>query len=250
MNVKQIIRDLYSKSISANKSLAANALFSIIQIKTENPEFLKLEESLFLDITKFIDSYIDSVAKKDFGYNSIAISKIRKAINLNPDYEEKVKLYDKAIRKLKDCGFPKESERLKASIKKVYINSLFKSHKIKDFFKAIICCMFYNPLTVSAIMILFFLSYMAITMLLSSNPNSLFRLDYNYYCDCFLLNHVLNIFGDLLEYNKHRFCNPNNIWGIAIALTYKSLLVVYAGWFLKECSKRIQLNLTDYECDY
>ncbi len=247
MNVKQNIRDLYSKSISANKSLAANALFYIIQIKSENSEVLNFEESLYLDISKFIDSYIDSVEEKDFGYNSIAISKIRKAIDLNPDYEEKVRLYNKAIRKLKDCGFSKESERLKSNIKKAYINSLIKSHKIINFFKAIICCLFYNPLTVTTNIVLFFLSYIAITMLFSSNPNSLFRLDYNYYCDCFMLNHILNIFGDLLEYNKYRFCNPNNIWGIAIALIYKSLLVVYAGWFLKQCSKSIKLSISDYE---
>lgn len=247
MNIKKIILELYSTASSTNKSLSANSLFYIIQIKSENSEYVELQESLYVDIWKFICSYIESVEKKDYGYNLVNVSKIKKAIEFDPDFEEKVNLYNRTIRKLKECGFSKESRKLNSNIKRAYIISLFKSHNFFNVLKAFICCLFYNPLTVSIVMILFFLSYLGIILLLSNESNNLFHLEYNPYFDCFSLNYISNVFGDILEFNKQKFCTPINIWGILIILFYKSLLVLFAGWFMKHYSKQLRISIFDYE---
>lgn len=247
MDIEPIIEKAYSDSKSDNKSLAVASLFNIIQIKAENIEYLNKENSIYNDIRQFVFLYIDSVVDNDYGYNFISISKITEAIESNPDIEQRLDLYNKSIQELKNRGFNKESRKLESGIKKTHIKSLFKSCKLINILKAIVCSLFFNVWTVSLFILVFFISYVVITLPLSNNEDCLFLLDYNNHCDYFLLNHIFNIFGDLFEYNSNKFCNPNNICGIFVALLYKFIFVVYAGWFVKKISEKFKFTISDYE---
>jgi len=243
MNIRKKISNLYKVAASKNKKAASSALFYIIQIKEDNREYVDQKQSLYLDIWNFVRLYIESVEENDYGYNTVNIDKIKRAIEANVNPDEKLQLYSRTIRKLGDEGFVQESKDLKISVKKVVISSLLYSTSLKNKLKSIIYCCCYNLWTVTCILLFLIINYIIITLPFSDVKDSVFVIQYSNYSEYFIINHILNIFGDVFEYNEIIFCRPNNVYGFILLLLYKFLFVTFfAGWFMKYFSEKTKIS--------
>lgn len=248
MNIKKEINNLYKTAVGKNKKSAACALFYIIQIKEEYPDYINLGQSLYLDIWDFVLSYIESIKNKDYGYDSLNIEKIKKAIKTNQNVDERFQLFSRAFRKLEEEGFTQDSKELKTNIKRCLISSLFHSQRYKNKFRAIICCCSYNLWSVSCILVALIITYILITLPLSDSNCCLFIIQYENYSESSFFNHILNIIGDVLEYNNNKFCKPVNLTGFLFVSIFKLLFAIFfAGWFMKYFGEKTKVLFDDYE---
>ncbi|GHA25536.1 hypothetical protein GCM10007103_03460 [Salinimicrobium marinum] len=210
-------------------------IFMLIQFKNRG-EYRALQETLYIDIKKFIDVYIKSVEYRKNGYDILQVDKIIKAIEYSNSVEKQYLLFQFAFRKLKIEYFDEEANIIQKHLNKSkykYLNIkglkvdafLFKwSYDIKPLlgmigFLIIITNILFLPAPIEGLEV-FNISYV------------------NFHSD-FVLNHISNTLAFIAGQDRALGVEPFSLYGVILLIIIRLSFILFIGNFLIEKIKTV-----------
>lgn len=238
-----ILDDLYKKANDLNTGNRADLFYYIIQIKSLNPEFSNHIQSLYIDIKSFIENYIISINKRDFGYDVINIRKINSAIDTISLSNQKLSLFLHAYKILKNNHFEDDAEAAIVFIRKTKLQVL-KEKKTKWKWVGVLCHLIsYSIIAVLCILfVLFVISYVIYLPALNNNF-AIINFQYEDFHKNFYVNHFFNIIYYLFDISDKVQINPIN-WGGVLLISVMKLFyfVCIANYLYQIILERLKLN--------
>lgn len=238
-NIEEQLKKLYKKNSDDPNHMADN-YFYIIQIKKLNPKYIEYVQPLYIDIKFFIELYIKSRSKRDFGYDVIDINKVIEAIYSLDVANERLALLNWAYRDLKFNQFEEEAEKLISSIRKEKFITFWNRG---DYFRLTSHLISYNLIVVITLLIIaFIICY--ILLLPSYNPSwSIIEFRYISFSENFYLNHLFNLLDHLLGISEDITIKPLNWKGVLLLSAMKLFYIIFiVNYLFKIITERFQLN--------
>ena len=240
-NAKYYLSKLYKSVYGCSDAVSLCSSYSdILQIKHDNPELANLKNSVYVDIKCFIEEYVSMVSheKRDFGYDSVDLSKIDKFISFCPDANRRIELFRYASIQLSSRGFLQEAEYCnKKHVKGRAISHINRSdfpHKLKGILSLIINNVWLCLLLVAMVLLLHYV----ILLPYSAANYAIFEISYSTYVDNFYLNHLLNFIGYLFGINESPFCKPLGFTGILLIVCLRLFYMLFVGGTLVDILKK------------
>lgn len=228
MNHFEVIKELYSKVSDALDGNKVDLYFAIIQLKNADPNLRNIKQSKYIDIKCFINFYIRSRVKRDFGYDIIDANKIIRAIDFSDSPKEKHELYIWTIRILKKNHFESESEYISLRIRQIKLEIILSQRKsLVCYAKAFMHLTSYNFWTIFiTLLFLFTLSYL---LLLPAFDDRfvLFDIKYQIYSSNFYFNHFLNMLAKTFELSRDIKIIPQNWLGVLLLVLLKAFYLIF-----------------------
>jgi hypothetical protein len=234
MPIENLIKDSYNDIKSKDTNLKSEIYFSIIQIKSENPDFVNIEQSMYKDIKLFILNYVNSVEKKDFGYDFIDIKKIITSIELETSSNAKYELYSFSIRLLKS----KNHDNLIDELLKKRVLAKFEltlcEKKWYSWIKAILVISTYNFFSI--LLSLFFLSLIGMLLMQSCfiDAFGIFNFEFDVFSENQIINEFLNIIAKPLGLAENFKIIPKNAIATLLLIFFKCIYLLIAVNFMFE----------------
>lgn len=226
MDRKKILNKLY-KDYKKNNSYHKSAiLYLIIQIKSECVNVRNYKKSIYLDIKYFIKYYVNSVEKKDYGYDQLNIQKLINAIDASNRDKERYELAIYASRQINLNGYEKELNEFKNYKDSCKTKSLRHSKSINDKLRLLSHLCSYNLKVITIILFTIFLVSNLIFLPAKYEVFELFHLHYRNYSDSFYLNHMLNLVTITFGLENDNIITPLNWLGVIILALLKSIYIL------------------------
>lgn len=183
---ERILEGLYGSIQPYKHKHNMNVYYEIIHVKTE----FGLEEfwqSLYIDVKKFIHSYIASAAKEDYGYDEIIVEKIADTIYHITDLKKQRSLFQVARRLYGLNGY--EPDDLSEYVSKLDLKIAISENKYP---KAI--CLFLSS-NICTVLVSYLLYVIAVGLIMVPAPYKwmeLFHVELNEFSSNPFINHVAN----------------------------------------------------------
>ncbi len=231
MNEKDYLVKFYEERKEKMYSLNTQLIFSIIQIKKKNFKLKNFNQSIYLDVKEFAHNYINSVERKDFGYDTLDISKLESAINSLENPKERNTISIHIIRELHKKGLTDEVDSFKSYSNKIRTQSLKSKSGFKNYLNLISHLCSYNLRTISILLLLCFIGTYIILLPAPFSDMAIFKIYYFDYSNSFCVNHFLNLLVSIFDLEDEKFIKPLNGFGVIILsflkLTYILLIANY-----------------------
>ncbi|NDW11829.1 hypothetical protein D0T50_02870 [Bacteroides sp. 214] len=239
----QRLDQLYQNIDTLQTEKSADLYYYIIQIKHSHTTLRNHKNSIYVDIKNFIECYIRSIEKRDFGYDVLNINKIITAINNTPNNKEQLSLLMHAYKILKNNHFEVEAESVITLIRNTKLQILKSEKSYKKHFKILFHLISYNLIAVFLVLLLILLvSYI---IFLPAPLDSLVSLEFKYdnYNENFYINHLLNIICYFFDMSDSVQIKPINSNGVLLILIMKSFYIVcIANYLYQIILERLKLN--------
>ncbi|MGL5563116.1 MAG: hypothetical protein ACRDCN_10920 [Tannerellaceae bacterium] len=240
---EDILTDLYDKIKTSSAENSANYFYYIIQVKTQHPNLKNYEQTLYIDIKFFINNYIISINKRDFGYDVINMNKIKSAIDKVSDSNQKVSLYIHTHKSLKNNHFEDDAETAIKDIRKMKLKVLKEQNTNWKWLLIFGHLISYNIIAVGSILLISFIISYIIFLPASSDKFAIISLKYINLHDNFHINHFFNLLHYLFNISDKVQINPISWHGVLLVSTmklfYSACIVNYLYQIVLE---RIKLN--------
>ena len=239
----QILDKLYDEIEDVNIDNNANSYFYIIQIKNSNPDLSNHKNSIYVDIKKFVEYYILSIEKRDFGYDVLNLDKINLAINYVPPPEERLSLYLHTYKTLKNSHFENEAENIIVNIRKAKLLVLRTKKFKKKYINIFLHLISYNLTFVFLVLALIFVVSYVIFLPAPLNSFELIDFQYESFHENFYINHLFNIIYYLFDISNKVQINPIN-WGGVLLISGMKLFyfVCIVNYLYQIILERFKLN--------
>jgi hypothetical protein len=213
---------------------------NLIQLKLSTGQ-VKHKSDIYLDIKHFIHFYIKSLDERRNNYDELQIKKIYDYLK-DLSSEEKIKLISYLIRQLKIHGYDELIERCELDLRKEKFQHYCKKFSVRHLLSIIYLATTYNVLT---ILISVIGIYIVGVLLLLPAPNwspELVRIEYHQYTDFFLVNHLLNVGGSILDLSDDFKVVPLNTGGFFLCFLGKlACIILVVNILIKQFEERIKL---------
>ena len=225
------------KKLNASKDAneKVNILYNLIVCKHKS-----LNQSIYIDIKHFINSYIEAAKKNDFGYDSFCIPKVLKVIDFL-DCNKRIALLNYLLSTL-SREFPEiDVDWVHNSISKAKIDEIITEKNYKQFPKAFLL---YSSLKIHTLLITLFLFFVLIFVILLPAPFSfmeLFKLEYSDYSSNFILNHLFNVMM-LFSGIDDSITALNGVGVILYVIAKISFVLLIVNFVYKRISDKISLK--------
>jgi hypothetical protein len=226
MNPKKALKELYKKYKKNNSYHKSEILFLIIQIKNDNNDLHNYNRSLYVDIKKFIEFYIKSTDKKDYGYDKIEIEKLTKAIDIAKNEKERYELCLYTSRLINLNGHENELNNFKDYKNECKTLSLKCEKSFKSKLNLISHLSSYNLKTIIIILLSIFAFSYLIFLPANFEVFEIFKLNYKNYSSNFYLNHLLNLISLAFGLEADKIIVPLNWFGVILLALLKSLYIL------------------------
>ena len=230
---KQYLDRLYSKlERTTEPDGSASLLYTVIQIKKENPALQETGQSLYLDVKQFIEHYISCarVGNIDFGYDQIDVHKITDAIDSLSLSCERSRLMQNAADGLSGQSMAQEGESMRSFYLKEKVRQAFSEHSAFGYLRGLGYLSISSVWAVMVVLTVVFVFEYVITLPLSDETHALFSIEHEGYGDNMFLNHLLTYFASVFEMTDVSFCTARNIPGFVILMCFKMFYILYGGW--------------------
>lgn len=241
-DLEKQLNGLYDKT-NADPNQIADIYFYIIQIKKLNPHYISYKQSLYIDIKSFIESYIISRTKRDFGYDVIDKDKIVNAIYSLNSVNERFALLSWAYKELKINQFEEEGDDIISFIRKEKLFVLWNKKDKLKYIKILSHLASYNLLVVVCLLfITFAISY--ILFLPTNNFDwSVIRFHYVSFHENFYLNHFFNLIDYLLDISDNINIEPIKWQGVLLLSFMKIFYILFiVNYLFQIILERLQIN--------
>lgn len=223
MTVEEIIEEEYRKlSASSSVSEQSNMLYNIIKLKVKIHQF----GSIYKDIKKFIDAYIESIKLADYGYDNFNYSKIEQLINYLP-FSQRISILQ-YITSVSSRELPEYDRTWFITTKhKSEIEQIIEKREYVLYPKAILL---YLGQSMKRLLFGLTLLFLFTCLILLPAPIELFaniEVTYEDYSQSFALNHFINILTLYADLNNNVKVEPVNPAGLLVIIFGKLLFVTF-----------------------
>lgn len=229
---EKVLDDLYNSLQAYKHKHNMNILYEIIHVKSA---FCMLDhrQSLYLDVKKFIQSYVFSVAKEDYGYDCILVSKIEEAASHLSDLKMRKSVLQVARRIFSINGY--ETDDLTSAISKIDLKIALSNHR---YLKAL--CLFLGS-NLWTLLFTYLFYILVVGLMLLPAPfewMSMFNVELKEYSCYPVCNHIINTLA-LITGNDalSPFLEPKGILGMIV---YCLGIVLFYFFFVNFIFKRIE----------
>lgn len=234
MDIKQIIESSYKEIEKSSEDQKSNLLFNIIQIKSENRQFEKINNSLYIDIKCFIECYINSLNNEDYGYDVVDLKKIEIAIKSEKSKSAKYELSEFCIRCLKSNNHESLVDKFKIKNLKFKFFSTLEKPGIINFFKSILILTSFNLLSLF-ITVSFLVSLTILLLHEAYIPCfELYQIKYDAFSTNLMINKLLNVIAKPFGIAENFKLIPQNEYAVLLLIFLKSLYLIFIGNFIIE----------------
>ena len=191
-------------------------LYNLIAIKYKE----QVDKNIYLDIKQLINNYIDLIRMNNYGYDLIYKEKILTVINYLPiEKKESILyyLYSELSREFPEL----DRSWVHNALKKVRINKLYKDKTIISLFYAL---MLYSSMNILNLILTIAIFVICVAIILLPSPYdwmTVFDINYAYYSDYFMVNHLLNVIAVFADINNGFHIKALNAFGLFIQLVAK-----------------------------
>lgn len=238
-----ILDKLYEEINDSSIDNNVNSYFNIIQIKDSTSDLRSHRQALYVDIKRFIECYVNSIEKRDFGYDVLNVDKIILAINCISISKERLSLFLHTYKILKNNNFENEAENIIVNIRKTKLDVLRTEKSKRKHLNVFLHLISYNLMAVFFVLILlFFVSYI---IFLPTSKESFAIIDFQYkdFQENFYVNHLLNVICYLFDISDDVQINPINWRGVLLMGIMKLFYVIcIINYFYKVILERLKLN--------
>lgn len=229
---RKALEDLYDSIQPYKHKHNVNILYEIIHVKSAFG-MLDYRQSLYLDVKKFIQSYISSVAKEDYGYDCILVSKIEDAVSHLPDLNMQKSIFQVARRLYGINGY--DLDDIAAAISKIDLKIAISRHR---YFKAL--CLFLGS-NLWTLLFTYLFYILVVGLMLLPAPfewMSMFNVELKEYSCYPVCNHIINTLA-LITGNDalSPSFEPNGILGMVV---YCLGILLFYFFFVNFIFKRIE----------
>lgn len=235
-----ILKNLYDNVQIEKLNNIPDLIYSIIQIKELNPNLVNYQQSLYVDLKLFISTYIESVDRKDYGYDVLNIEKIISSIESITEADEKISLYLFSYKLLKEKQFENDAESLIKHIRKSKLQLFWTN---KEYWNCFFFCLSYSLIAILLFLLFIFLICYLVLLPATEERFMIFNFCTENFCDIFYFNHLLNLLCAFLSISSDIKIEPLNWWGVILLLTVKSFYVIcVVNYFYRIILERLNLS--------
>ena len=213
-------------------------LYTIIEIKKNNPNLEYTNRSLYVDVKEWIHIYLKERIEKDYGYDSYDKNQVIDIIcNNNFSERQKISLYYNA-----------RNELINRNDTSSWIDPLVLKEKLlifkqENFLKYIIILSGKNKLScICTLGILYFIECL-ILYPYDFLKHSMFSIKYIDYADCFTLNHMINVLALRLQWIDGPKLYCLNYQAVTLCFIWAVIYIVFvANILFKNLFDDIDIN--------
>lgn len=169
---------------NANKQILYNIIYAKHKYGIDD-----YKQSLYLDIKKFVQSYITAADNEDYGYDEIQLSKIEEVVKLL-EVKQRLSILCLVRRLFVMRGY--DTDDLSFIITKTEISASFAAH---SWFRGIRIWLGASLLRVTLVYLFYVIVLCLVLLPAPYRWMGLFEVTMNQYCSNFFFNHIANVLG-------------------------------------------------------
>ncbi|MEQ8423341.1 MAG: hypothetical protein RIA63_01435 [Cyclobacteriaceae bacterium] len=210
-------------------------MYAIIAIKADqgNDSLYDYNQTIYLDIKFFVDTYVESLKSQAFGYDTFDLNRIFVLYQL-VSIREAVALNNHLYRVIKTQGYEKELGVAKRKAEELLLREYREKPLILYFARYIIFLSSKGIWSLLLTIGIIFIVYGLILLPAPSGWIELFEIQYDSYSNIFLVNHVINLVAGTLDLGVSFEIRSINIGGIILLIIGKLLSILLIGNYLVE----------------